>query len=241
MDREGKAVVCGRFTLRARLQEIRDEFALLRAVEIGERYNIAPTQQVAAVRLGDDGERELVSLKWGLIPSWATDQKISYSTINARAETVADKPAFRSAFKSRRCLVVADGYYEWKIIGGPKSKPTKQPYRIHRPDDRPFGMAGLWDCWDHDGRAIESCTIIVTSANAKLAGIHDRMPCIVPHDEYGLWLDPEFQGRDKLLSLLQPSPDAMFESYAVSPTVGNVKNQSPELLKPIDASQSAAS
>jgi putative SOS response-associated peptidase YedK len=170
-----------------------------------------------------------------LIPAWAKDEKIGYSTINARAETVADKPAFRSAFKSRRCLVVADGYYEWIITGGPKSKPTKQPYRIHRPDDRPFGIAGLWEHWEHDGRTIESCTVIVTSANAKLAGIHDRMPCIIPHDEYGLWLDPEFQGRDKLLSLLQPSPDAMFESYAVSPAVGNVKNQGAELLEPIDA------
>jgi putative SOS response-associated peptidase YedK len=225
--------MCGRFTLRARVQDIREEFALKRAIELAERYNIAPTQQISAVRQGADGERELVSLKWGLIPSWAKDDKIAYSTINARAETVVDKPAFRSAFKRRRCLIPADGWYEWKVTGGTKSKPTKQPYRMHRPDDRPFGMAGLWERWEHGGKAIESCTIIVTSANARLSSIHDRMPCIISHDDYGLWLDPEFEGRDKLLGLLRPSPDEAFESYPVSTAVGNVRNTGADCIEPV--------
>jgi putative SOS response-associated peptidase YedK len=172
----------------------------------------------------------LVPLRWGLIPSWAKDEKIAYSTINARAETVAEKPAFRSAFKKRRCLIVADGYYEWQATG-PKSK---QPHRIHFPDDRPFGMAGLWEHWERDGKTIESCTIIVTSANSQLATIHDRMPVILRPDAYDRWLDPEFEGSEQLESLLRPYPEEQVIAYPVSSKVGNVRNQGPELASAVD-------
>ena len=224
--------MCGRFTLRARLNDILAEFALESALaNYAPRYNIAPTQQVLAVRQTGIGQRELVELKWGLIPSWAKDEKIGYSTINARAETVAEKPAFRSAFKRRRCLVVADGWYEWKATG-PKSK---QPYRMHYSDDRPFGMAGLWESWKHDGKTIESCTIIVTAAAPHLTSIHDRSPCIVRPTDYAAWLDPEFESRTELEAMLLPADENVTE-YPVSPAVGNVKNQGRELIDPVGPS-----
>jgi putative SOS response-associated peptidase YedK len=229
--------MCGRYTLATPLEAI---FATFNVGETGAvpfvrpyvpRYNIAPTQLVLAVRQpAGGGERELAELKWGLIPSWSKDEKIAYSTINARAETVADKPAFRSAFKQRRCLVVADGWYEWKAMG-PKSK---QPYRMHYADDRPFGMAGLWESWKHDGRTIESCTIIVTAAAPHLTSIHDRSPCIVRPTDYAAWLDPEFESRPALEAMLTP-PDESVTEYPVSAAVGNVKNQGPELVKPVKA------
>lgn len=220
--------MCGRYTLYANLNRILADFAAELRPEYNytPRYNIAPTQDVLAVRqVGPTGVRELVPLRWGLIPNWAKDEKIAYSTINARAETVAEKPAFRSAFKKRRCLIVADGYYEWQATG-PKSK---QPHRIHFPDDRPFGMAGLWEHWERDGKTIESCTIIVTSANSQLATIHDRMPVILHPDAYSRWLDPEFEGRTQLESLLQPLVPNEVEAYPVSPAVGNARNQGPDL------------
>lgn len=221
--------MCGRYTLYANLNRILTDFAAELRPEYNytPRYNIAPTQEVLAVRRRADSSarRELVPLRWGLIPTWAKDEKIAYSTINARSETVAEKPAFRTAFKKRRCLIVADGYYEWKVTG-PKSK---QPYRIHLPDDQPFGMAGLWEHWERDGKTIESCTIIVTSANPKLAAIHDRMPVILHPDAYDRWLDPEFEGREQLEALLQPLLASETEAYPVSTAVGNVRNQGPEL------------
>ena len=148
------------------------------------RYNIAPTQDVLAIRLNVEGNQEAVQLRWGLIPFWAKEEKIAYSTINARAETVASKPAFRDAFKKRRCLIPADGYYEWKPEGG-----TKQPYRITLDPEQPFSFAGLWEHWEKGGKVVESCTIIVTNANDLTKDIHDRMPVILDPKDYIGWLD----------------------------------------------------
>lgn len=228
--------MCGRYTLATPLNDVAEAFGVAAGGLVPfrpaykPRYNIAPTQPVIAVRQADDGDREFALLRWGLIPSWARDEKIGYSTINARAETVADKPAFRAAFKRRRCLIPADGYYEWQVTGGTKSKPTKQPYRIHYTDERPFGMAGLWERRGEGPDAVESCTIIVTSANAGLTKIHDRMPVIIEPADYGLWLDPEFQSREKLLSLLRPSPDEALTAYPVSTAVNNPRHDSPDCI-----------
>ncbi len=229
--------MCGRYTLRANLNRILAEFEAEARPEYQPvaRYNVAPTQMVSAIRQAEDGHRELLPLKWGLIPSWAKDEKIAYSTINARAETVAEKPAFRSAFKRRRCLIVADGYYEWQAVGGTEKKPIKQPHLIQLKDGRPFGMAGLWEKWGKDDDAIESCTIIVTAANAKLAKIHDRMPVIIPHDEYAAWLDPEFQGIDELKGMLRQWPGKDMETVAVSTLVNSPKNEKPECVEPLAA------
>ena len=225
--------MCGRYTLRTNLNRVLAEFEASARPEYQPvaRYNVAPAQQVAAVRQAEDGHRELVPLRWGLIPSWATDEKIAFSTINARAETVADKLAFRSAFKRRRCLIVADGYYEWQVTGGTEKKPTKQPHLVQFPDGRPFGMAGLWERWTQAEKPVESCTIIVTTANARLAGIHDRMPVILSREQYAAWLDPEFHSVEALKEMLQPLPDDALAAVPVSTTVNSPKNDVPGCIE----------
>jgi putative SOS response-associated peptidase YedK len=186
----------------------------------GPRYNIAPTQPVAAVRSDPkEGHRELVMLHWGLIPFWAEDPKVGYSTINARAETVATKPTFRQAFAKRRCLVVADGFYEWKKTDG-----RKQPYFIHMRDDQPFAFAGLWERWKRDDPEIESCSIIVTEANDVLKPIHDRMPVILTEADYETWLDPKVEDKTNLEGLLGSFPPSGMEAYPISTLVNNPRN-----------------
>jgi putative SOS response-associated peptidase YedK len=215
--------MCGRFTLRAKLNLLLDQFAaeLHETRTFDPRFNIAPTQEVLALR----HPRQLVALRWGLIPSWAKDAKIASSTINARAETVADKPAFRSAFARRRCLVLADGYYEWLRAGQ-----AKRPYLYEMEDRRPFAMAGLWESW----QGIETCTVITTDANELAGKVHDRMPVILPPEEYALWLDPEFQDRGKLLSLLAPFPADEMTARPVSPFVNNARHQGEACIAPAE-------
>src|SRR5262249_23577950 len=180
--------MCGRFTRTAASKEtLADLFQLSDPPGLLPLFNIAPTQPVAAVRVVPGGhEREMVALRWGLIPSWANDPKIGYKMINARAETAATKPSFRSAFRSRRCLLVADGYYEWQKQAG-----AKQPFYIRLKGGKLFAFAGLWERWaPTDGEAIESCTILTTAANELTKPIHDRMPVIVDPRDYGQWRDP---------------------------------------------------
>jgi putative SOS response-associated peptidase YedK len=209
--------MCGRFTLRTPAKELAEIFRLADVPDLRPRYNIAPTQPVAAVRLvPKDGHRELVMLHWGLIPFWAEDPKVGYSTINARAETVATKPTFRQAFAKRRCLVVADGFYEWQKTDG-----RKQPFYIHIKDDQPFAFAGLWERWKRDDQKIESCTIIVTEANDVLNPIHDRMPVILSPEDCDLWLDPKFEDKKKLQAILRPFPPSAMEAYPASTVVNN--------------------
>ena len=180
--------MCGRYVLKANLPEIARMLGLDVGTDVGfelaPRYNIAPTQDVPACRAGEDGERRLAMLRWGLVPRWAKDTKLAYRMINARGETVAEKPAFRDAFRHRRCLIPADGYYEWKKVGE-----RKQPNFLYRRDERPFCFAGLWERW-HKGGAdpVESCAIITTQANQLGAEIHDRMPVILPQSEFARWL-----------------------------------------------------
>jgi putative SOS response-associated peptidase YedK len=212
--------MCGRYVLRSRAEAIAEEFDLPDVPLLEPRYNIAPTQPVAAVRIDPQGhEREFTALRWGLIPSWADDPALGNRMINARSDTVADKPAFRHAFKAKRCLIVADGFYEWMKLDG-----RKQPHFIHLKDDRPFAFAGLWDRWDKGGEPIESCTIITTDANELMAPIHDRMPVIIPKADYDLWLDPAIKDSRKLQPLLSPfDPDEM-DAYPVSTLVNRPSN-----------------
>lgn len=217
--------MCGRFT---QISDISRYVALFEAsagILLHPRYNISPSQQVLACRRSEMGWRELSLLRWGLIPHWAKDPRTGYSMINARAETVAEKPAYRDAFKKRRCLIPADGFYEWK-----PGKPRKQPYFIHRRDGEPFAFAGLWEHWEFENHAIETCTIIVTHANTLIAPIHDRMPVIVNPKDYEQWLDPG-QGKEELLSLFKPYPDQEMEAYPVGLGVNKPGNDDAGLIE----------
>jgi putative SOS response-associated peptidase YedK len=219
--------MCGRFTLRTPTKDIVKAFGLTDAPDLKPRYNIAPTQQVAAIRLDPEtGSRKLSMFRWGLVPSWADDPKISYSMINARAESVAMKPAYRSAFKKSRCLIVADGFYEWKKTGE-----AKQPFFIRLKDNEPFAFAGLSEHWHRGDQVIDSATIITTEPNELMEGIHDRMPVILSPEDYDLWLEPDFHGQGKLLEMLKPYPAEEMEAFPVSTVVNNPRNESAECVK----------
>jgi putative SOS response-associated peptidase YedK len=190
------------------------------------RYNIAPTQQVPAVRATADAlGRELISLKWGLIPSWSKDPKIANSLINARAESVAEKPAFRSAFKRRRCLILADGFYEWTGKPG-----KKQPWLFHFETDGVFAFAGLWEHWKPpEGAPVETCTIVTTAANELASRYHDRMPAIIDPADYGRWLDPAVDAA-VLVPLLETRPVEGIEVAAANPVVNNPRHDAPDCI-----------
>lgn len=198
--------------------------------DFAPRYNIAPSQDIAAARfLPNSSTRELVLLKWGLLPSWAKDKKVAYKMINARAETIAEKPTFRGAFRHHRCLIPASGFFEWSY----KKNKTKQPYFIGLKDARIFAFAGLWEHWEDDGgEIIESCTIITTGANKTVGNIHDRMPVIIKPEQYDRWLAPETEEKD-LLSLLMPFPHDEMLAYPVGFEVNNSPNDNPNCLNEI--------
>ena len=223
--------MCGRFTLTTSPEELQAAFDWLKMPpEIGEpRYNIAPTQPVAVVP--NDGFNRLDYFTWGLIPSWSKDPSVGSRMINARAETLAEKPSYRSAFRRRRCLILADGFYEWQAIPGQK---TKQPMYIGLEDHRPFAFGGLWEIWNSpDGGQIYSCTIITTEPNPLMATIHNRMPLILPPESYTQWLDSNEQRPDALQSLLQPYPANQMAAYPVSTLVNSPANDTPELVEPL--------
>ncbi len=220
-------VMCGRFNLITDAGALVDFFELGQGMELQPRYNIAPSRDVAVVR-ETGGGRALSMLRWGLIPSWAKDPKIGYRMINARAETVAEKPSFRVALRRRRCLIPATGFYEWKAVPG-----GKQPYNIQLVDGGLFAFAGLWERWQGGGgQAVESCTIIVTEANRAISPIHDRMPVILDPSDYKNWLDPQLQDAASLQPMLRPCPSNWINSYPVTPLVGNPKNDGPECVVP---------
>jgi putative SOS response-associated peptidase YedK len=221
--------MCGRFTLRTPNAVLLETFQLDSAPELSPRYNIAPTQSVPVVRADEHRQRELVGMRWGLVPSWAKDPSIGNRMINARSETVSEKPSFRAAWKRRRCLIVADGFYEWQKVGS-----GKQPYFIHRRDDRPFAFAGLWEHWLQAEVSLETCTILTTAASKLLQTIHDRSPVILPPEEYDGWLDPESPDLERLAELLVPScnePDFVVEP--VSTRVNNSRYDRPDCIEPV--------
>ncbi len=221
--------MCGRFTLRLTPTELAQFFRLVSEPAIAPRYNIAPTQAVAVVRQ-EGNARELVLMRWGLIPAWAKDGKSGASLINARAETVAEKPSFRSAFQKRRCLIPADGFFEWRKAGNK----TKQPFFIGLRNDQPFAFAGLWERWKSpNGTPIESCTLITTTPNKRLAEIHDRMPVILPNTVWDVWLDSKIQNGASVQSLLVPYPASEMRTYRVSTLVNSPRNDVPACLQPV--------
>ena len=224
--------MCGRFTLWTAIHRLVEQFQLSTSLQLPLRYNIAPTQDVATVRiLSETVERQLSLLRWGLVPSWSKDLSIGTRMINARSETIATKPAFRAAFKRRRCLVLADGYYEWQKVGR-----QKQPYYFHMRDDRPFALAGLWELWRNedahsDAAPLETCTIITTESNEVARRIHDRMPVILDPEHYELWLDPDFDRREALESILVPCPSDEMVAQPVSTHVNRPANDDPKCIE----------
>lgn len=219
--------MCGRFTLRTPAAEVARQFELFAVPELAPRYNIAPTQDVAVVRTTTAG-RALDRLRWGLVPSWADDPSIGARMINARSETAAEKPSFRRALLSRRCLIPADGFCEWQAAGR-----GKQPYLITLGEGDLFALAGLWERWTRDGTALETCTILTTTANTRLAALHDRMPVIVPREAYARWLDPDVDDPAALGPLLVPYPPEAFQLRPVSSYVNSAKNEGPRCLEPV--------
>jgi len=220
--------MCGRYNLITDAQALVDFFRVRNNLELKPRYNIAPSQDVPAVRQSGGG-RELALLHWGLIPSWAKDEKIGYRMINARAETVAEKPSFRAAFRRRRCLIPTTGFYEWKSVAD-----GKQPYNIRIGDGKLFAFAGLWEHWEgQNDRTVESCTIIVTNSNEAVRPLHDRMPVILHPGDYGTWLDTELQDPAMLQPLLRPCPSKWLNYYPVSRKVGSPANDDPECVRPL--------
>lgn len=223
--------MCGRINLRANPREFAEIFGVLRGFSdnFSPRYNIAPTQTVIAVR--DSDQREFFTPKWGLIPSWAKDAKIGASCINARSDTVDTKPAFRSAFKKRRCLVMASGFYEWR-------KTDKQPHFVSLRSGEPMAFAGLWETWRSPEGPVESCTICTTDANDMIGQLHDRMPVILPRVVIDHWLDPSVTDPAEVKPMLLQLPGEQMQSWAVGKAVGNVRNQGPQLMEPIGAPES---
>ena len=223
--------MCGRFTLTvdpSELQETFPEFTIPVA-DFGGRYNIAPTQPVAVVP--NNGENRLDFFTWGLVPFWAKDPSIASRMINARAETLAEKSSFKHAYKRRRCLIFADGFFEWQSVPGNK---TKIPMYIRLKDSKPFAFAGLWENWNSpDGSQILSTTIITTSPNELVAPIHNRMPAILPKSAYDLWLSPVEQPATKLDAILRPYPADQMQAYAVSRLVNSPANDQPECIQPV--------
>ncbi len=217
--------MCGRYTLATPVGRLAEEFGFdSSSTEFRTSYNVAPTRQVPVV-LTEGGKRRLEMLRWGLVPSWADDPGIGARMINARSETAPEKPSFRRAFRDRRCLIPADGFYEWKRENG-----GKQPYYFRMQGGRPFAFAGLWESWTKDGE-IRSCAILTTAANEVVAGIHERMPVILPSRHYEAWLDPEAE-RDELTDLLVPYPGDDLETYPVSRFVNSPGNDDPRCIEP---------
>lgn len=222
--------MCGRYALTVEPDVLAALFALKVLTEYDKRYNLAPSQEAPViVRADSSDDHEARTMRWGLVPSWSKDSKIAYKTINARSETAATKPSFRSAFKRRRCLVPASWFYEWRREGK-----DKIPFRIQRVDGDPLAFAGLWEHWKGAGTepARTTFTILTTSSNDDLADLHDRMPCIVEKENFDRWLTPEIEDEEATAKLLAPAPAGTLVMDRVSTRVNHVRNEGPELLTP---------
>ncbi len=224
--------MCGRYNILTSAQAIVEFFEVAELLFDPEkwrpRYNVAPSQEAPVVRERTASVRELALLRWGLLPHWAKEEKTRYSMINARAESVANRPAYRAAFRRRRCLVPATGFYEWQ-----QTPAGKQPWHFRLRDHRPFAFAGLWEHWEGEGKVIESFTIIVTDANELVRPVHDRMPVILAPEEYETWLDPDNRDTDRLQALLDPYPAAAMEGYPVSRYVNSPAHDDPRCVEPV--------
>jgi putative SOS response-associated peptidase YedK len=223
--------MCGRFTLTAPAEALHELFPLFDFSSFAPRYNVAPSQSVAVVRHNPDSHQpELTAMRWGLIPSWADDAKIGYRLINARSDSAATKPAFRSAFKKRRCLVLADGFFEWQKAGK-----HKQPYWIRRKDGKPFAFAGLWEHWTKGEKPIDSCTVLTTDANAVVRPLHDRMPVILEQSDFERWLAAQPGQFDE--ELLRPAADDRLTAQPVNERVNNARVDDAACIAPAEVSK----
>jgi putative SOS response-associated peptidase YedK len=218
--------MCGRFLLLSAGDELSRLLSLAMAPGLKPRYNIAPTQQIPAARAADAG-RECINLRWGFIPSWSKDGKLA--PINAMSETAPDKPMFRTAFRKRRCLIPATGFYEWKATPGVK---RKQPYAIRLADDKPFAFAGLWEKWAGPDGDVETCCILTTAPNELIGAIHNRMPVIMHPRDFDQWLDPKEQDAASVAELLRPFPAEKMRAFSVSTWVNDVKHQDARCIEP---------
>lgn len=252
--------MCGRFVSASSPETIAEYFgAAFNGESLGENFNVAPTNDVYAVvtepatpkpeaAADDAGGRRLEVFQWGLIPSWAKDRKIGSKMINARAETLAEKPAYKGVFRKHRCLIPMDGFYEWRAgtEDGPvdaKGKPRKQPMFIHRADGEPLAVAGLWARWkdpeastdNGDDLWLHTTTVVTTSANTTMSAIHDRMPVILPESVWDEWLDPDMHDTERLSELLVPAADDLLTMHPVSTDVNNVRNKGKELIEAVGA------
>ena len=227
--------MCGRYRLTAKERYVRDHFGLDEDPPWTPRWNIAPTQQIATIRQHRSEPKRIFGLmRWGLIPYWAKEPSIGLKTINAMSETAAEKPAFRDAMRWRRCLILADGFYEWKRFGSRE----KQPYNFGMADDSQFAFAGLWDRWrDQNNEPIETCTILTTKPNSLVADVHDRMPVMLRPEDYDLWLDPGITDAQRAVDCLKPFDSALMKKYPVSTRVNRPENDDQECAKeiPIEA------
>jgi putative SOS response-associated peptidase YedK len=222
--------MCGRYAITSAPEAIRALFRYQEQPNFPPRFNVAPSQPIPVVRLAD-GKRQFALVRWGLLPSWVKDPKSFSLLINARGESVLDKPAFRAAMKRRRCLIPADGFYEWQAGGA-----RKQPYFIRLKSGAPMAFAGLWECWTGpNGEELETAAIVTTNANRSLAHIHDRMPVILAPDAFDLWLNCAEVEAQTAAALIAPAPDGLFEAYPVSTEVNRVANDNAKLLEPVVA------
>ena len=219
--------MCGRFTIKAKTEQLREAVRGLTVTDWrGPRYNVAPTQPVPVVR---NLEARVVEwIRWGLVPGWAPDLSIGNRLINARAETLAEKPAFRNALRARRCVILADGFYEWA-----PGRPHKQPYFFQRPGGAPFALAGLWEAWQDPagGAQLHTCTIITTQANERMSSLHERMPVILPRAAEDDWLAADLRDPHEVEQFLHPYPDDEMRVYPVSTAVNNTRNNGPQLIE----------
>jgi len=232
-------IMCGRYRLARNIHELMEFFGVEESdLNWEPHYNIAPTQNIVAVRQHPkEPRRELSLMRWGLVPYWAKDISVGVKAINAVSETVTEKPTFREAIRRRRCLIPADGFYEWKKL----SAKEKQPYNSGVQDGGIFAMAGLWERWkDAEGKQLESCSVLTTSANALLQDIHHRMPVILKPEDYDQWLDPGITDPQKIAHLLQPLEARLMRTYPVSARVNSVKNDDPACAEPVTISQTAS-
>jgi putative SOS response-associated peptidase YedK len=236
--------MCGRFVTSSSPERIAAYFGAESAVEsLGQNFNVAPTNDIYGVVADADGKREVQAFMWGLLPVWAKERKVGQKMINARSETIAEKPAFKGVFKKHRCIIPMDGFYEWAagVEGGPVTKAgklVKRPHYIHRVDGEPLAVAGLWSAWRDksegaDAPWLHTAGVITTSANATMAPIHDRMPVLLPRAMWEMWLDPLNDNIDMLAGLLVPAPDNLLTMHEVSTDVNNVRNKGEQLVAPV--------
>jgi putative SOS response-associated peptidase YedK len=220
--------MCGRYTITSAPEAIRALFRYQEQPNFPARYNVAPTQPIPIVRV-TEGQRHFALVRWGLLPSWVKDPKTFTLLINARGESVIDKPAFRAAMKRRRCLIPADGFYEWKAVGS-----RKQPYFVKLKSGAPMALAGLWECWTGpNGEELETAAIVTTEANRTLGAIHGRMPGIVPPETFDLWLNCTDVDARTAAALIAPAPENLLDVYPVSPAVNRTANDNPRLVEPL--------